>query len=140
MKKSRRLSLFVTAVPGTALLLACGPSSEAPRSQSVAVTRLAGSWQGTGNRTIDLVSDSGRFHITWEARNEHPPNTGRFRLTVHSAVSGRPIQVVADHRGEGSGSADFADDPRVYNFVVDSTNVEWAFSVNEIIAAPVRRP
>lgn len=94
--------------------------------------RPAGSWQGTGSRTIGFVSESGRFRITWEARDEHPPAKGSFRLTVHSAVSGRPIEVVADQQGEGRGTADIADDPRPYNFMVESAGAEWSFSVEEI--------
>jgi hypothetical protein len=57
---------------------------------------------------------------------------------VHSAVSGRPIQVLADHRGEGGGRASFVDDPRPYNFMVESANVEWSFSVEETVG--VERP
>ncbi len=102
----------------------------------VTVLRPLGSWQGNGNRTIGIVSDSGRFRIRWETRNEHTPGTGTFRLAIHSAVSGRLIQVVADHRGEGSGGADFEDDPRPYNFMVDSANVEWSFSVQEPVGVP----
>ena len=89
---------------------------------------------------IGIVSDSGRFRISWETRNEYPPSSGTFRLTVQSGVSGRPIQVVADHRGEGRGSARFEDDPRVYNFVVDSMNVDWSFSVEEVFAGRANEP
>lgn len=48
-------------------------------------------------------------------------------------MSGRPIQVVADHRGEGSGSTDFEDDPRIYDVTVDSANVNWVFTVEELV-------
>lgn len=92
-----------------------------------------GSWEGSGSRTIGIVTDSGRFRIAWRTRNEDPQGSGTFRLTVHSAVSGRPIQVVADHRGEGSGTAEFEDDPRPYNFMVDSENVEWSLTVEEVV-------
>ncbi|MCA1586591.1 MAG: hypothetical protein LC791_18075 [Acidobacteria bacterium] len=97
------------------------------------LTRPIGSWQGKGSRTIGVPSDSGRFRIAWQTRDEHPAGSGTFRLTVHSAVSGRPIQVVADHRGEGSGSAEFDDDPRPYNFMVDSAHVEWSLTVEEVV-------
>ena len=89
---------------------------------------------------IGFVSDSGHFRIRWQTRDEHPPNGGMFRLTVRSGVSGRPIQVVADHRGEGSGSADFHDDPRIYDFAVDSVNVNWSFTVEELVVVPADEP
>lgn len=113
-----------------------GADTPAPR-QVVTVHRSEGPWQGSGNRTIGFVSDSGRFQVTWETRTEHAAG-GTFRLTVHSAVSGRPIQVLVDHRGEGRGTASFADDPRPYNFMVESANIEWSFSVEE--AVTVDRP
>jgi hypothetical protein len=122
----------VALLSATLLSLACKSSSDATPRQWVTVTRPAGAWQGKGSMTIGFVSNSGRFRIAWEARSEHPPSSGTFRLTVHSAVSGRPIRVVADHRGEGHGSVDFEDDPRPYNFMVDSTNVDWSFTVQEI--------
>ena len=108
--------------------------TEPPSRQVVAVNRQAGTWEGTGNRTIGFVSESGRFDVTWETRNERPAGTGTFRLTVHSAVSGRPIQVLADQRGEGRGRATFADDPRPYNFMVESADLEWSFAVEEMVA------
>jgi hypothetical protein len=105
-----------------------------PARQIVAVTRPAGSWQGSGNRTIGFVSESGRFRIHWETRDETAPQHGTFRLSVNSAVSGRPIQLAVDVRGVSRGTYEFADDPRPYNFMVDSANIQWSFSVEEIVA------
>ena len=112
----------------------CADTSPSPAPQTVAITRSLGSWQGRGSQTIGIVSESGRLRVTWEARDEEPRGTGTFRLALHSAVSGRPIQLLVDHRGEGRGSADVADDPRPYNLMVESKNVEWSFSVEEIVA------
>lgn len=117
----------------TLLSPACTSSSGPPPRQLVTVARPVGSWQGKGNKSVGIVSESGRFRIRWEARDENPRNSGTFRLTVRSGVSGRAIQVVADHRGEGSGSTDFEDDPRIYDFTVDSANVNWAFTVEELV-------
>lgn len=122
------------------MLTACRAPSGERSDRIVAVTRPAGAWQGQGSRTIGFVSESGRFRIHWETRREQPPGTGTFRLAVHSAVSGRPIDLVADHRGEGRGTFDFSDDPRSYNFMVDSTNVDWSFSVEEILGVHVNDP
>ena len=123
-----------------AVTTAACQSPSAPPREVITVTRPVGTWRGTGNRTIGVVSDSGRFRITWQARNADPSRDGTFRLTVHSAVSGRPIQVVADHRGDGSGAADVADDPRSYNLIVESADVEWSFTVDEFVVGYAPSP
>lgn len=138
---SRLLIVHAVALLVAAMLSpACESSSGPPPREVVTATRPVGSWQGRGNRTIGLVSDSGQFRISWQTRNEDPPRSGTFRLTVHSAVSGRPIQVVADHQGDGSGTADVADDPRPYHLMVDSANIEWSISVEEVVASYAKPP
>ncbi|MGH9384280.1 MAG: hypothetical protein ACRD2N_08365 [Vicinamibacterales bacterium] len=118
------------------LSAACQASRDDSSRRVVTASRPVGSWQGTGSQSVgDINSDTGRFHITWETRREQPTGQGTFKLTVRSAVSGRPLQVVVDHRGEGSGQADFADAGRIYDFLVDSNNLEWSFSVVEIYEA-----
>lgn len=94
--------------------------------------RSLGSWDGDGSRTIGFNSESGRFRVTWETRNAAADSA--FRLTVHSAVSGRPIRDIADHRGAGRGVVDVDDDPRPYNFMVDSHGLEWTIGVEEFVA------
>ena len=107
------------------------PRTAAP--QVVTVARPAGSWQGSGNATLGFVSDSGRLRITWRARAETAPGTGTLRVAVHSAVSGRPLKTVVDHRGEGEGVVTFDDDPRAYNLMVESVNLEWSLAVEEFV-------
>jgi hypothetical protein len=116
----------------TAFALACGSPPTSP-PVAVAAVRPLGTWQGTGSRTIGITNESGRFRVKWETK-EGPMSGGSFRLTVHSAVSGRPLQVIVDHRGAGGATVDFADDPRPYNLMVDSAVVEWTISVEEIVA------
>ena len=130
---------FSSLVLGLALLgVSCGPEAPSP-ALTVAAARALGTWEGRGNQTIGFTSESGRFTVTWQTRNEHPPGTGTFRLVAHSAVSGRPIQPIADHRGVGSGTTNVDDDPRPYNLMVESSNVDWTISVEDIVAAPARR-
>jgi hypothetical protein len=104
----------------------------------VAVTRPLGTFSGRGDRTIGVVSDSGWLRVTWETR-ELPTGAGRFRLSLHSGVSGRPIELITDERGPGRGAREVTDDPRPYNLMVESANLEWSFSVEEIVAAPAPR-
>ena len=72
------------------------------------------------------------MHVTWRTSNSASAD-GHFRLALHSAVSGRPLQLLADQRGDASGATDVADDPRPYNFMIESVGVDWSFSVEEIV-------
>jgi hypothetical protein len=109
----------------------CRSQSSAPQ-QIVAVTRPVGSWQGRGTATVgDIPSETGRFRITWRTSNESPAGTGRFKLTLRSAISGRTLGIVADHAGVGTGTVDYDEGPRTYDFLVESTNVDWSFQVEE---------
>jgi hypothetical protein len=122
----------VLAVVALCAAVACGrPQTAAP--QVVTVARPAGSWQGKGNATLDFNSDSGRLRITWRARGETAPGAGTLRVAVHSAVSGRPLKTVIDHRGAGEGVVTFDDDPRAYNLMVESVNLEWSLTVEEFV-------
>jgi hypothetical protein len=93
------------------------------------------SWEGTGSQTLGLVSQSGKFRIRWQTRPEtgHDPATGTFKLTVHSGVSGRPLQEVVDLRGPGEGVYNFEDDPRPFNLMVDSSGLIWSITVDETV-------
>ena len=102
----------------------------------VSVTRPVGSWQGRGTATVgDIPSETGRFRITWQTSNESPPGAGRFKLTLRSAISGRTLGIVADHTGMGSGTVEYDEGPRTYDFLVESANVDWSFRVEETSGA-----
>ena len=103
------------------------------------VTRLLGTFEGRGSQTIGVVSESGRLRVSWETRNEQPAGAGTFRLALHSGVSGRPIELITEERGPGKGTKEVRDDPRPYNLMVESANLDWSFSVEEIVAAPLSR-
>jgi len=133
------VTVLAAVLAAMAVLSSCRRAS--PERTIVSVTRPAGAWQGTGTKTVgDISSESGHFRITWRAGRERPAGQGTFRLTVRSAVSGRTLQVVVDHHGEGSGVVNFEDAPRIYDFLVESQDVEWAFSVEEIYEAYAKAP
>jgi hypothetical protein len=117
------------------VLSGCG--SQPPEPQPiVAVTRLVGSWSGRGTRTVgDVPSETGRFRIAWHTTNESAPGAGTFKLTLRSAISGRTIGVVTDTTGVGSGTAEYDEGPRTYDFLVESANVDWSFRVEETSGA-----
>jgi hypothetical protein len=137
-RPSARLVTILAVV--VAALSSCTASTSESPHRVVTASRPVGSWQGTGTKLVgDINSDTGRFHITWETGREQPPGQGTFKLTVRSAVSGRPLQVVVDRRGEGKGEVDFADLGRIYDFLVESQNLEWSFSVTEVYEAYEKR-
>lgn len=127
------------------VVASCSPRPSQPQD-IVSVTRQVGSWQGHGTATVgDIPSETGRFHIRWQTTNESPVGAGTFKLTMRSAISGRPLQIVTDHRGVGTGTADFDEGPRTYDFLVESANVDWSFQVDETTgaysqAAPAQSP
>jgi hypothetical protein len=114
------------------LLAGVGCSQQPSEPQPiVSVTRPVGAWQGHGTATVgDIPSETGRFKIVWETSNESPAGAGTFKLTLRSAISGRTLGI-ADHKGTGTGTAEYDEGPRTYDFLVESANVDWKFRVEE---------
>jgi hypothetical protein len=79
--------------------------------------------------------ESGALRVKWETRNESPSGAGTFRVSLHSAISGRVLQVVVDQRGAGGDTLYIEDEPRVSYLVVDSKNVDWSMTVEEAVPA-----
>jgi len=73
------------------------------------------------------------MRVQWKTTNEASQGTGTFRLTIHSSISGRPLMVVVDRQGVGADTAYVQEDPRVFFAVVESTNVEWSFTIEEAV-------
>jgi len=127
------VSFVMTFVPFVVAFAGCSPKPSEPQ-QIVNLTRQVGAWKGRGTATVgDIPSETGRFLIVWETANESPAGTGTFKLTMRSAISGRPLQLVADHKGVGTGTANYDEGPRTYDFLVESANVDWSFRVDETI-------
>jgi hypothetical protein len=133
----------------TLLLSAVGCHRQPPPSAKQAVGwHMLRSWSGQGNaQTESFTSDSGQLRIRWRTTHEGVSNglAGRFRLTAHSAISGRPMQMAVDEQGRGEGTAYVGDDPHEFYFVVESANLDWSFTVEEAVAGTVedaapRRP
>jgi hypothetical protein len=134
-RKSVFVPFVVTFVSFVVAFEGCAPKPSEPQP-IVAVTRPVGSWKGRGTATVgDIPSETGRFRIVWETSNESPAGAGTFKLTMRSAISGRPLQLVAEHKGVGTGTADYDEGPRTYDFLVESANVDWSFRVEETVGA-----
>jgi hypothetical protein len=121
---------------------ACGPRASAqPQPAARGVSwRPLGSWSGRGSlQTESFTSETGALRVRWEtklpaaaAAQEHP----LFRLNAHSAISGRLLQAVVEHAGAGSGVGYVQQDPHVFYVVVESTQLNWTFTVEEAVGYP----
>lgn len=117
-------------------------SSEAPPDKSAKaatkpdiVWEHLGKWNGTHSvQTESFTGLTGALRIKWEAKG--PPD-GTFLLTVHSSISGRPLQVAVDQKGPGADTAYVNEDPRVFFAVIETDRMEWSFSVDEAMGTRV---
>jgi hypothetical protein len=130
----RNIVVSCGAIVLVAAAVACGARADQPKASEPAVAwRPLGSWSGHGNQqTESFTSDTGTLRVRWETTAESG-DPGAFRLTAHSAISGRPLQQVVDHRGIGSGVGYVQQDPHVFYVVVESNHVNWKFTVEEAV-------
>jgi hypothetical protein len=92
------------------------------------------SLSGSGpSQTESFNIDTGQWRIKWVARSQKSPDSGTLRVTVHSAISGRPMMVAIDHKGAGHDVAYVNEDPRLYHLVVDSEGIDWSFAIEEAV-------
>jgi len=98
--------------------------------------RPIGKFSGHGNtQTESFNIESGQWRIKWQTDRESPAGAGMFRVTVHSAVSGRPLVVAVDRRGPGHGTAYVNEEPRLFHLEVESSGLDWAIAVEEAVVA-----
>ena len=123
---------------------ACGARAE-PANKPAAPTVVwhqLGSWSGHGDaQTESFTSDTGTLRVRWETAHRSGEDTAGsssplFRVTAHSAISGRLLQQIVDHADTGSGVAYVQQDPHVFYVVVESERVDWKFTVEEAVAYP----
>jgi hypothetical protein len=121
---------------------ACGPRAnpKQPAAARGVVWRPLGSWSGRGSlQTESFTSETGALRVRWETRLPEsvvPLAPGRFRLNAHSAISGRLLQPVVEQAGAGSGVGYVQQDPHVFYVVVESTQLNWTFTVEEAVGYP----
>jgi hypothetical protein len=112
--------------------LVCGACRTEPKAsiqQTLVGWRAVGSFAGRGDsQTESFNIESGQWRIKWATTG-----TGMFVMTVHSAVSGRPLGVPVEHRGTGRGIAYVNEDPRLYHLVIESSSVDWSVVVEEAV-------
>lgn len=92
-------------------------------------------WSGHGDRqTESFEVTSGALRLIWETRNERAPGAGRLRVSLHSAISGRPLQTIVDSRGVGRATVNVEDDPRTSYLVIESDQIDWQVRLEEVVA------
>jgi hypothetical protein len=98
--------------------------------------RAVGSWSGRGSQQLETFAiETGEWRARWETSNERPAGAGHFKATAHSGDSGRVIAEIADQKGAGRGIVTVTEAPRRYYMTVDSANVEWSITVEELRAS-----
>jgi hypothetical protein len=128
--------LLVSLVAAAAIGAACSPPPVAEAARPAAEPRWhqLGAWTGRGDRQTDSFDvTTGALQVRWNAR-ETTPGAGRLRVSLHSAISGRPLQTVLDVRGSGADEVYFEDEPRVSYLVVEASDVDWRIELFQ--AAP----
>ena len=138
MKPRITLTLILSLTTAACRRPAADPAGSAP--QQVIAWRAVGSWSGQGSRqTESFRSDSGALRVRWTTRAAAGAASGAgvFKVTAHSAISGRLLEQPVDQRGAGSGIGYVNQDPHVFYLMVESGGLDWSLSVEEAIAATV---
>lgn len=136
-----RIAVAAIALAATAALAVGGAGWKTrpkPTEEIAVAWRPLGSWSGHGNtQTESFISDTGFLRVKWKTRADSTPGAGTFRATFHSAVSGRPIARTVDTQGAGADTSYAHEEPRNYYVVVESTDLDWSFTVEEGITGVV---
>lgn len=118
------------------IVAGCESTTASVAATPAGVTRwhALGTWSGRGDiQTGSFDVTTGALRLRWETRDERAPGTGAFRVSLHSAISGRPLQTIVDTKGIGAGTAHLEDEPRVSYLVVESQNVGWTATLEELV-------
>jgi len=116
------------------MALGCAAAPAQPVTKEVVIWKNLGEWSGRGDtQTESFLGLTGALRMHWQTKNESSRGAGRFRMILHSAISGRDLQVPVDETGLGEGTAYTAEDPRVFYVTIESANLDWSFTVEEAI-------
>lgn len=87
-------------------------------------------------QTESFNSQTGSLRIRWTARAADGQSAGFLRIILHSAISGRPLGIAVDRQGPGQNVAYLHEDPRDFYAEVESSGLEWSFTVEEGVRVP----
>lgn len=144
LRPVRLAATFAVLLASTmAVMIACeAPPARAAQAPAATAWRALGQWTGTGSRqTESFEVVTGALRLRWEVRADGAAAAGaaRFRVWLYSAISGRPLQLVAEADGAGAGTAHVADDPRVSYLLIEAEGVSWTAALDEGVASNARR-
>jgi hypothetical protein len=123
-------------------VLGCGaePDEEAPTPTPRAATttwHTLGAWAGRGDRQTESFDiTSGALRVVWKTSGADAAGAGIFRVTLHSAISGRPLETVVDAEGNGTDTVRFAASPRVAHLLIESSRLDWTVELQEGVSTP----
>lgn len=118
------------------------PTARADQAAPGSTTwRTLGQWTGTGSRQTESFDvTTGALRLRWETRSMAAgASAGSFRIWLHSAISGRPLQLIVEQAGPGAGTSHVTDDPRVSYLVVESDGVAWSATLDEATGSSPER-
>ena len=114
------------------------PVAQQPAAPEV-TWREIGTWSGRlSQQTESFEVSTVAMRLRWKTTTETSPGAGRLTVTLHSAVSGRPLQTIVDAYGVSSATANVADEPRWCHFVIEAANVEWQMILEQGFATDPR--
>jgi hypothetical protein len=116
------------------------PRPVAGRPAAAEITwREVGTWSGRLSRqTESFEVSTAAMRLRWQTTRETSPGAGRLTVTLHSAVSGRPLQTIVDAHGIASATVNVADEPRWSHFVIEAANVEYQMTLEQGFASDPR--
>jgi len=133
-------ALLLLVAGAASLGAACRSERPAAHSRQILIWKEVGAWSGrTSLQTESFTSDTGAFQIHWESRSASD-TPGALRVTLHSAVSGRPLEVPVDHQGDGKASVYVAEDPREFYLAIEARNAAWTVRLDEGVRAVEKSP
>ena len=115
----------------------CSTDPKTVQKETV-IWRPVGTWTGRGNgQTGSFSVETGALRVRWETKtkNDRAPSGASFKLWLHSAISGRPLQMVVDQKGPGGDTIYIEDEPRVSYLVVESGDLDWTLTLEEAMPA-----
>lgn len=130
------LPLALVAAVLASSLSGCGeaPPPAAPK-KATTLWRHLQTWRGQASLQTESFGDSGAYRIHWTAKNVKPDVPGRLKITLHSAISGRPLVEVIEHQGDGEDTEEVTEDPREFFLVVEAEGTSWTIDLEEGVTA-----
>ena len=143
MQRDARAFAGAVAIVLAACASACRGDRPHPVAQQPAAAAIT--WREVGAWSGRLSQQTGSFEVStvpmrlrWMTTKETSPGAGRLTVTLHSAVSGRPLQTIVDAHGVASATVAVADEPRWCHFSIEAANVEWQMTLEQPFATDPR--